>query len=125
MRPNVEILQAKVKDWLTDVGRVYYQDGTVRDPETGLDVPNYVDRYVGPLLVQPQSNYKRAEVGGAVITISKYEITLPADALAEVDDLIEITTCMFDAMLAEKTLRVEGVALDTWQVARYCVASIP
>ena len=122
MRPNVEILRARVAGWLTDSGTVQWQDGMIRDPETGLDVPNWVTRYAGALLVQPQVNYRRVEAGGAVITVTKYDVTLPADTHVEPDDRIEVVTCAFDTLLAGTFLRVLGVSLDSWQLGRYCVA---
>lgn len=122
MRPNVEILQAKVRDWLTDAGRVEWQDGTIRDPETGLDVPNWVERYNGPLLVQPQSSYKRVVSGGAAFTVTKYDVTLPADTPVQTEDRLTIDTSAFDAQLNGAVMTILDVSLDTWQLGRYCVA---
>lgn len=121
MRPNVEILRAKVADWLTDVGKVEWMDGYIR--VGGVDVPNWVTRYDGPILVQPQSNYRTKEVGGAVVTVTRYDVTLPADTHVEPEDRLTITSCAFDALLNGSTMNVVDVSLDTWQLGRYCVAS--
>ncbi len=122
MRPNLDVLRAKVAAMLTEQGTVRRQTGTVFNETTGKYEPVYATLHDGPMLVRPVAREARVvEAGGAVVTLGTYDVSLPAGTAVATDDLVTVTACPYDPALTGKSLRVKDVPLDAWQVTRQIV----
>ncbi len=124
MRPNIAVLRSAIGPMLTETGTVQHMTGRyVQDEATGLEAPEYVTVYTGPVLVRPQADSLRiASSGGASFPVLKFEVTLPADSDVAIGDVLTVTDAPFDDDLTGRPLRLVDVALDAWQAARFCLA---
>ncbi len=126
MRPALDVLRSQIGTWLTETGKVT-RDGDgepIFDESTGrYEYPPRITVYAGPMLVRPQDRGERVvEVGGATYALTRYDVTLPAEAAVVRGHQLEVTRCTFDPALVGVPMRLVDVPLDAWQVARYCVA---
>lgn len=105
---------------MADACTVRRQNGTTRDPESGLDVLAYDDVYVGVCKVQASTTLAAVaqEVGGAVVTQTTLRVDVPISAPeVEVGDLVDLTASL-DAQLVGKTFRVSSRFGKTYPTAR-------
>lgn len=126
MRPNIELMRTYASTWLTEVGMVYTPGPMVTNPETGVVEPGPpTAHYQGPCLVRPHGlDAKVVMAGEAVWTITRYDVTLPANATAMIGHRFKLTACPFDPALIGVELRLVDVPLDSWQVSRMCIAEV-
>ncbi|UYM04211.1 DUF6093 family protein [Solicola gregarius] len=108
---------------LSDTGTVSYDTGeTEWDDEIGEETPIFADRYTGPMLVRPQyATPAEFDAGGAQWTVSRYDVTLPADTDVRIGDRVQVEST-FDTKLADTFIYITDVPLDSWQIARFCIA---
>lgn len=117
---SLPALRGAVDRLLTDTGRIERQDGYTTDPD-GFEVPNYVTIHEGPLLVRPES-VQVATVGGVEFPLQRFDVTLPAGTEPRIGDRVVVADSA-DPMLVNANLNLTDVALDSWQLARYCKAT--
>lgn len=123
MRPNLTVLRSAILPMLTETGTVQRLTGYIFDEETGQDEPILEHVWSGPLLIRPQSaNEKVVEVGGLSLTLTRYDVTFPAETAIPASGLLTITSADFDPLLVGAQFRIVDVPLDAWAVARYAVA---
>jgi hypothetical protein len=96
----------------------------VRDPETGEYVdPPRVTVYDGKALVYARElDGRRAVVGDANFTVSKYVIVLPTNTAAQIGDKAKVTQSPDQPNLTRLDLTLVDVPLDQWGVALQCIA---
>ncbi|WP_137120912.1 DUF6093 family protein [Segeticoccus rhizosphaerae] len=124
MRPNLALLRSRLATRLTETGKVLEQTGTETSDVPPFDeVPVYATHYEGPILVRPQDQSRVVEAGGASYTVSRYDVTMPADTNVVNGWTIEVTVAPFDPALVGQKFTVLDVPLDAWQVARTVVAA--
>lgn len=127
MRPNIETVRYRAHSWLTDTATLTRpgQGQGEFNPETGeFDPPAPVVAYTGKVLVRPQNNAERiVEAGEATATVTRYDVTLPANTPVQNGDTLTVTACEFDAALVGTELTILDVLVDVWQVARRAVAA--
>lgn len=106
---------------MADACTIRRQNGTTRDPESGLDVPAYDDVYVGVCKVQMAASTLSSvtqEIAGAVITQTSRYVHLPVSAPEiQIDDLVDITGSL-DAQLVGRTFRVTSPFGKSYATAR-------
>ena len=88
----------------TDDDTLDQNTGTLTPP-----VPDTTTVYTGPCLVRPAQNQPRAvSEGGAAITASLYECSLPySAAVPNPGDVLTVTASAWDADLVGRTFRVK------------------
>ena len=126
MRPNVALLRTYASTWLTETGTVYTTGPYVLNETTGQVEPGPpIVHYTGPCLVRPHGlDAKVVMAGEAAWTITRYDVTLPANATAMIGHKFKVTACPFDPALVDVELHLVDVPLDSWQVSRVCVAEV-
>lgn len=91
----------------------------VTDPDTGEVTTPLVPLYTGPAKVQTYEAYEsNPEVGGAVLTVQRYQVHIPVGSYApEIGHLVEITTAALDPNLAGRRYRVVALLHKTLATA--------
>lgn len=93
------------------------------DPATGKTTPPVpVDVWSGPARVQPLPDRAQpVDFGGQLVTLHRYRVSLPYDAVElRVDDLGTVTDST-DPALAGRQLRVVDVAYSSLLLQRDCI----
>ncbi len=126
MRPTLATLRATARRRLTETGTIT-RPGTgqpIFDNDTGEYInPPPTVVFGGPMLVRPQDRSERVvESGEATVTLTRYDVTVPAGTDVRRGDTAILTAAPYDPALVGIRLFVLDVPLDAWQVARVVTA---
>lgn len=120
MRPNIAALRGAIGPMLTETGSIERWTGEYADLDgDGLEEKVYETVFSGPCLIRPEG-VDLATIGDATFTRKLFDVTLPADADAVINDVLTVNTCPWDAALVGHRIKLLDVPLDSWQVARFC-----